>query len=71
MNSKYFKAIRLLEDMKQVEFSKVLNISTSHVGMIEAGRRPISAQLRAKVYRTFPINDETYMKRVEGLINFL
>lgn len=58
MNGKKFKGLRLKEGLTQAEFGAMLNLSESAIANIEAGRRPVSAKVRARLAHRFVIDDK-------------
>ncbi|MBP1913253.1 transcriptional regulator with XRE-family HTH domain [Lederbergia galactosidilyticus] len=69
MNVETFKAIRLYLEKNQQEFAEFLGVANSTVAGIEAGNRPISDQVRARVARKFSVDAEflEFMERNKKL----
>lgn len=58
MKSHTVKAIRLYNDLTQLQFAHRLGYAQSTIGDIESMRKVPSDRLRASIARQFPITDE-------------
>jgi transcriptional regulator with XRE-family HTH domain len=57
MNANTFKALRLREGLTQEQFGELLGLSKSTIANIEAGRRSISDQVRARLAQKVEVDD--------------
>lgn len=55
-------SIRKCEDIKQVEFAKILGISSQHLCDIEHGRKIVSPQLAAKYAKILNESQEQFVR---------
>jgi len=58
---KLIEAIRLGEEMTQVEFAKKLKISKSHLNDIEKGRKSVSPERAAKFAKILKYSPERFI----------
>src|SRR5438477_9060031 len=58
---KLLEAIRLAEDVSQVEFSKRLSISKSHLNDIEKGRKWVSPERAARFAKILKYSPERFV----------
>jgi len=59
---RYVRSIREGEEMNQVEFSKKLGISKSHLCDIEKGRKPVSASKAAEMARVLGYSEKQFVQ---------
>lgn len=59
------KAVRLFEQLSQVEFAKILGVSASTISLVEIEERRVTDRLSIAVRKHFPIDDETYIEKVK------
>ncbi|WP_261392483.1 helix-turn-helix domain-containing protein [Priestia flexa] len=64
--------LRLHLGMTQKAFSELIGVSKTTVAFIETGQRPISALTRAKLAKTFEINDDflTFAENFNKITHF-
>lgn len=58
MNGNLLRQIRMREGMTQEEFGAKLNLSKSAIANIEAGRRPVSDKVRARLAQKFVVDEK-------------
>jgi antitoxin HigA-1 len=56
------EAIRLADDISQVDFAKKLNISKSHLCDIEKGRKTVSLERASKLARMLGYSEEQFVR---------
>ncbi|WP_339274485.1 helix-turn-helix transcriptional regulator [Paenibacillus sp. FSL W8-0426] len=58
MDAQAVRAIRISQNMKQVEFAKALSVSKSCIAAVENGYRPVSTKLRIKIAQIFGLDSD-------------
>ena len=58
----FLHAIRVGEEMSQVEFAKILNISKSHLCDIEKGRKNVSVERASFFAKTLGYSEDEFIR---------